>query len=260
MKGVKFTAIAIIISLMSMTLSGCADFFSGIPKDTVMVKEIPQEKPGDVVEYNGVLSEETVKTLSMNAVNKYFENNLSLDDIQFEMYFMDQQGIKSLLADATQNVDRERGFLVEYKEPLKKVASGIYMATVLNIYDPSDVYGVVINAKDGEVLGLSKVNDLGKTMSKNELSHNQLVGYADEFVKDIGDYKLSDLQLGDNFYYRGSVEFYYTKKGTDEVVLSVMLNAPTGQTVGFYKDMMTVLQFLLNKVKMTYMYEKNNKQ
>ncbi|MFF2885805.1 hypothetical protein [Paenibacillus sp. NPDC057967] len=259
MRIVKYVALAVSLTLASMALSGCAAFYTGIPKDTVMVKKIPEQKPGEEVEYNGVLSEETVKTLSMNAVNKYFEHNLSLDDIMFEMYFMDQQGIKSLLADATLNVKMDREFLVEYKEPLKKVASGVYMANVLNIYDSSDVYGVVINAKDGEVLGLSKVNDLSMVKQK-ELSREELESHAHAFVEGIGEYKLSDLELGDTFYYRGSVEFYYMKKGSDEVVLSVLLNAYTGKGIGFYKDMMTVLQFLMNKVKASYLYEEKYKQ
>lgn len=260
MNTVKYIAAVLILSLTAMILSGCAGFYSGVSKDTVMVKKIPEQKPDEVVEYNGVLSEETVKTLSMNAVNKYFEHNLSLDDIVFEMFFMDQQGIKTLLADATSNVKMDRGFLVEYKEPLKKVASGVYMANVMNIYDPSDAYGVVINAKDGEVLGISIVTNPSAEKQQKGLSHEELEGIANEFVESLGEYKLSDLELDDALYYRGSVEFYYIKKNSDEVVLSVLLNANTGQGIGFYKDMMTVLQLLMNKMKSAYLYEEKNKK
>lgn len=260
MSTVKYIAAVLILSLTAMILSGCAGFYTGVSKDTVMVKKIPEQKPDEVVEYNGVLSEETVKTLSMNAVNKYFEHNLSLDDIVFEMFFMDQQGIKTLLADATSNVKMDRGFLVEYKEPLKKVASGVYMANVMNIYDPSDAYGVVINAKDGEVLGISKLTNPSVEKQQKELSHEELEGHANEFVESLGEYKLSDLELDNALYYRGSVEFYYIKKNSDEVVLSVLLNANTGQGIGFYKDMMTVLQFLMNKMKSVYMYEEKYKK
>lgn len=260
MNTVKYIAAALILSLTAMILSGCAGFYSGVSKDTVMVKKIPEQKPDEVVEYNGVLSEETVKTLSMNAVNKYFEHNLSLDDIVFEMFFMDQQGIKTLLADATSNVKMDRGFLVEYKEPLKKVASGVYMANVMNIYDPSDAYGVVINAKDGEVLGISIVTNPSVDKQQKMFTNEELESRANDFVESLGEYKLSDLELDDALYYRGSVEYYYMKKGSDEVVLSVLLNANTGQGIGFYKDMMTVLQFLMNKMKSVYLYEEKYKK
>lgn len=253
MRMAKYAAAFMILSLLSLTLTGCGSFYSGISKDTVMVKKIPQEKPGEMVEYNGVLSEDTVKTLSVNAVNKYFEHNLSLDDILIEMSFMDQTQIKSLLADATRNVDMERGFLVEYKEPLKKVAGGVYMATMMNKYDSSDVYGVVINARDGEVLGLSKVNMSESSRAEKKLTYEDLTNNADEFVKGMGDYKLNDLQLEDSFYLRGGVEFYYKNKNSNEVVLSLLVDMSTGQIIGFYKDMMTILQFII--VKEAYLYQ-----
>ncbi|MGO4370854.1 hypothetical protein [Paenibacillus sp. 2TAB19] len=245
----RMIATLLVVSIFSMLLAGCGSFYSSIPKNTVMVKKINQDKPAEEVEYNGVLSEESVKMLSVNAVNKYFGHNLSVDDILIETTSMDQQQIKAVLADATNDMKMKLGFLVEYKEQLGEVANGIYMSTIVNKYDSEDIYGVVMNAKDGEVVGLSRVDaEKRPTSVDKKFDINGMVAKADQFIETMGDYTQSALEWDDSYYLSGYVtELYYKKKDSDVVELSVLINTLTGEVVGFYKDIMTILQLWIGK-------------
>lgn len=243
-------ATLLVLSLFSLLLVGCGSFYTGISKNTVMVKKINQEKPAEEVEYGGLLSEETVNTLSINAINKYFGHNLSLDDVLIKTASMDQQQIKAVLADATSHMDMKQGFLVEYKDQLNKVAGGIYMSTVVNKYDSEDVYGVVMNAKDGEVIGLSRMNIEKRPSSAENKKYEltEVVGLAEQFIEAMGDYNQDELEWDDSYYLSGYVtELYFKNKGTDEVALSLLVNIGSGEVVGFYKDIMTVLQLWIGK-------------
>ncbi|MDQ0114858.1 hypothetical protein [Paenibacillus harenae] len=244
-------ATLLVVSLFSSLLAGCGSFYTGISKNTVMVKKTNQEKPDAEVEYGGLLSEDTVKTLSVNAVNKYFGHNLSLDDAMIDTSSLDQQQIKAVLADATSEMDMKQGFLVEYREQLIKVAGGIYMSTIINKYDSEDMYGVVMNAKDGEVIGLSKVNIEKRTSSPTESKKYKLtevVGLAEQFIETMGDYEQDALEWDDSYYLNGYMtELYFKNKETDEVALSLLINIGSGEVVGFYKDIMTVLQLWIGK-------------
>ncbi|MCQ6559781.1 hypothetical protein [Paenibacillus mendelii] len=244
--------ISSIILAVSLLLTGCSGFYTSIPKDTVMVKKIIQETPADEVEYNGVLSEETVKTLSISAVNKYYSHNLSLDDIEFEGFSMDQAQIKELLAKNTKDLYGEQGFLVEFKTQLSKVPSGIYIVAVMNKYDATDIYNVVMNAKDGDVVAISKVVISEKTKVEKKptvqrLSELETIG--DQFIAGMDDYKPADLVLDDTSYrYGGSTaELYYKSKENDAIVLNIVIDVDTQKVVGFYKDIMTVLQYIVSK-------------
>lgn len=244
------TTASILAAFFSLiVLTGCGSFYSGITKDTVMVKKINQEKPVEEVNYDGVLSEETVQTLMINTINQKFQNNLSLDDILIEMTYMDQQAIKVLLADATRKTELERGFLVEYKEQLDNVASGMYMATILNRYNTNEMYGVVINARDGELLGLSRSSVYGSAPVEPKapsLNQDELENAAKKILNGMGDYGDAELKVEEGFYFRGIVDLYYMKDG--QIVVSLQMNDKTGEMVGFYRGVMTVLQYMMGKI------------
>lgn len=85
----------VLIILCMVFATGCDRWFDTIQKDTVMVKKLPKEQQSSEVEYEGILSQDTVKTLSLNAVNKYFGERLAKEEIQFELLAVDRTKLLS---------------------------------------------------------------------------------------------------------------------------------------------------------------------
>ncbi|UVI28570.1 hypothetical protein [Paenibacillus spongiae] len=235
-----------------LLLTGCSSFYTSIAKDTVMVKKINQEAQPAEVEYNGVLSEDTLRSLSVSAVNSHYGHNLSLEDVQFEGFAMDQAQIKQLLARDGRQYKTDQSFLVEYKTQLAKVSKGIYILSVMNKYNATDLYNVVMNAADGDVIGISKV-DFVKTAVKDKGSRalrlDELAIIAEPFIANMDGYEPDGLELDDTSLYMigEKTELRYKAKGTDDIVLSLLIDLETRKVTGFYKDIMTALQDIVNK-------------
>ncbi|QJD83842.1 hypothetical protein [Cohnella herbarum] len=238
----------IICSAFLIMLTGCNGLYHAIDKDTVMVKKITKEHTSGKVEYEGVLSEDAMITISLNAINKYFGNNLTPDDIVSELALMKQQEIKLMLADLTKKYNRlNQKFLVEYKSQLSKVPAGIYFVYIANKYDPSDAYSVAVNPRDGDVVSISSNFVKMNTEKQNKLKWDQteLKKIADEFVKGMNDIRVSDLVLDVNEDVKewgGAAELFYKSKEDQSIALCVSIDMSSKQVIGFYKDIMAVLR------------------
>ncbi|MFF3926352.1 hypothetical protein [Paenibacillus lactis] len=160
----KLIAVILCVSFIILT-TACQSVFNTIPKDTVMVKKIIRENENMEEEYEGVLSEDAVKTLSLNAVNKYFDENLTKDELQFDLAVIDQNKFKVMLNEA------EKGLVVtpaggSAAVPELKVndqidfasySSGVYYTTLpLNVNTSQLVLYI------GEGVANGKLTDLGE--------------------------------------------------------------------------------------------------
>lgn len=245
MNGLK---LFIVCSAFLIVLTGCNGLYQSIDKDTVMVKKITKEQTSGKVEYEGVLSEDAMITLSINAINKYFGNNLSVDDIVSELALMNQQEIKLMLADLTKKYNRlNQKFLVEYKSQLSKVPAGIYFVYIANKYDPSDAYSVAVNPRDGDIVSISSnfVKVITEKQKNQKGDQAEFKKIADDFVKGMNDIRLSDLELDFNEdvnEWGSAAELFYKSKDDQSIALCVSIDMNSKQVVGFYKDIMAVLR------------------
>lgn len=242
-------------------LTGCEGWFNAIPKDKVMVKPIMKENPGIEPEYEGLLSQETAKTLSLQAINKYYEMNVTMDELQFESMYVDQNKLNDLLNSSRQQdepaVYYDGKALVGriQKGPsslLDQIPRGLYYVTLTQSEKPYEVYDVVLNAKNGDVL---KISRKGRQQSASQrLTRNAVLDIADRsivanrFIEKKGSYPLSDLTLNQDMTrwdMNGAVEIFYTSKADQTLIYSVTVSLGN-EVSGFSKDLMALFSYNRN--------------
>ncbi|UNK19131.1 hypothetical protein MNQ98_03565 [Paenibacillus sp. N3/727] len=253
----------VMLSIVFMILmTGCGGVFDQIPKDTVMVKKITKEENANEMEYEGVLSQDAVKTLSLNAVNTYFGENIGMEELEYELLFIDQ--IKDLLREAESGVissveprvisSAESAVIprpVEipqvkrrYQADLEPISSGLYYATLTKRADPQESYEIVLNAKDGDIIKVLKGRIVRGFPSYSEEDLAKVIELASPFIEKRGSYSLSDLSFNNAITRWGNVaELYYTSKDGNELKYSVMVDVRAQKVVGFNKDVMALISY-----------------
>ena len=234
-------------------LTGCEGWFNPIPKDKVMVKQIMKENPGIEPEYEGVLSQETVKTLSLKAINTYYEMNVTMDEFLFESIYVDQNKLTDLL-----NSPRPQDGPVVYdvktlpdqnryrdKALLDQIPRGLYYATLTQSAKPNEVYDVVLNAKDGDIVKISR--SAGKQSRVQEIARDKVFDIANRFIQEEGSYPLSELTLNQDMTrwgMDGEAEVFYTSKDNQTLKYSVTVSFYMNGVSGFSKDIMALLSYI----------------
>ncbi|OAB37592.1 hypothetical protein [Paenibacillus glacialis] len=211
----KLIVVVIVCAAFMILTTGCGGLFNAIEKDTVMVKKITIEHKSNEVKYEGVLSQDTVKTLSLNAVNKYYNEKLTMDEVQFELMAVDQKKLKELLDkleyDVIKRSKQNQGFKVNSETELNKIPSGLFYMTLTQSADPNEVYDIVLNARDGDVIKISKVNQNPENADKikkyaynrdknadAEVIMDEVIVIDNPFVQEKESYVLPDLTLDKN--------------------------------------------------------------
>lgn len=249
--------ILVIICASFMILgTGCQGVFDTIPKETVMVKQISRVNETNEAEYEGVLSQDAVKTLSLNAVNKYFDENLTMDEFQFELVVIDQNKFKALLSEAEYvpkvNPAKVPELKLDDQIEFAPYSGGLYYTTLTKLNDPDEVYDIVLNARDGDVIkavkGAETIQNFARTTVEDDLLvkqyMNKVTPLATKFIQDKGSYPLSDLLLNEDMTRTGGVvELYYMSKDGDKLKYAVTVNLKRNEVVGFSKDVMALLSY-----------------
>lgn len=241
----------IVCAVFMFLTTGCGGLFNAIEKDTVMVKKIPKEHKSNEVKYEGVLSQDAVKTLSLNAVNKYFNKKLTIDMVQFELMAIDQKELKDLLDRVAYGVDPQpknnQGFKFDVKTELNKYPNGLFYMTLTLSADHNEVYDIVLNAKDGDVIKIFKADQIPQVVydvKEPNVIVDGVIEIANQFIQDKGSYSLSDLVLNEKDIRYGIVaEIYYMSKDNQSLKYSIMINSRTKQVVGFSKEVMAILSY-----------------
>lgn len=245
---------ALMFMVFLMLLTGCEGWFNAIPKDKVMVKQIMNENPGIEPEYEGVLSQETAKTLSLKAINKYFDMNVTMDELQFESMYVDQNKLNDLL-----NSPRPQEEPVVYygdktlldqiyysdKALLDQIPRGLYYVTLTQSMKPNEVYDVVLNAKDGDIVKISRSS--GKQSRVQEIARDKVFEIANRFIEEEGSYPPSELMLNQDMTrwgMDGEAEVFYTSKDSQTLTYSVTVSFYMNGVSGFSKDIMALLSYI----------------
>ncbi|SYX84091.1 hypothetical protein [Paenibacillus alvei] len=245
---------ALMFMVFLMLLTGCEGWFNAIPKDKVMVKQIMNENPGIEPEYEGVLSQETAKTLSLKAINKYFDMNVTMDELQFESMYVDQNKLNDLL-----NSPRPQEEPVVYygdktlldqiyysdKALLDQIPRGLYYVTLTQSMKPNEVYDVVLNAKDGDIVKISRSG--GKQSRVQEIARDKVFDIANRFIEEEGSYPPSELMLNQDMTrwgMDGEAEVFYTSKDSQTLTYSVTVSFYMNGVSGFSKDIMALLSYI----------------
>ncbi|MBD8497903.1 hypothetical protein [Paenibacillus arenosi] len=244
--------------LLMILGTGCQGVFDTIPKETVMVKPIHRTNAANEAKYEGVLSQDTVKTLSLNAVNKYFDKKLTLNEIQLEMQIIDQNKFKALISEAEYGlipiVEPAPALEVKRAEvPKRKLndqtelasySDGLFYTTLTKMNDPNEIYDIVLNARDGDVVKAARAGTLRDLSSTSEEDNEKVIALATTFIQEKGSYPLSELSLNEDMIRWGSVvELYYMSKDGDKLMYTVSVDLRRNEVVGFSKDVMALLSY-----------------
>jgi len=239
---VKKWIVAFMCIAFLVLLTGCEGWFNAIPKDKVMVKQIMKENPGIEPEYEGVLSQETAKTLSLKAVNKYYEENLTTEEFRFESMYVDQNKLRYLLN--SPRPQKDPAVYYGDKALFDQIPRGLYYVTLTHSVKPDEVYDVVLNAKDGDVV---KISRNGRQQSGSQrIVRDKVFDIANRFIEEKGSYPLSDLTLNQDMTrwdLNGTVEIFYTSKDNQTLKYNVTVSL-LNEVSGFSKDIMALLSYI----------------
>ncbi|WP_141097542.1 hypothetical protein [Paenibacillus aquistagni] len=221
--------------------------FDTIPKDTVMVKKITRED--DEAKYEGVLSQEAVKSLSLNAIHKYLGEKLTKDEVQFDLKVIDQVTFEKMMTYDSlipQPVVLPK-FQLNDQTEWNQISVGLYYITLTSLTESGEVYNVILNAQDGDVLKLIFQEQIIRTFeNKTEDEIQKGIVAAKTFIREKGSYQLSDLSLNDKMTTRrGNVlELFYTNKKRDKIEYAVTVNVSQNKVIGFSKGVMAKFNYM----------------
>lgn len=241
-------AIKLLISGIAclLFLTGCNEFYQPVAKDTVMIKKINQVMPEKKLEYPGTLSENTVKTLSVDAVNRLLNTNLLVEDVNLEVSASDLQGIKSMLYSIIGDTSADP--LVRYKTELNDIPNGIYRVIITKPDNPYIQYTVAMNSKDGDIL---EINNYARTEYSpgkgSKPDKGEAIFTAKQFLKRLSDVNPDELELGeeDSFFWGATNDatLFFRDKKTKNTRYVVSVDLSTKEISGFSKGIMTVLSY-----------------
>jgi len=245
----KFIAVVLCASFLVLA-TGCEGLFNTVKKDAVLVKKISQEHKMSEVKYEGVLAQDTVKTLSLNAVNKTFNEKLKLEEARFELMAVDRKKLEDLLNKTEYGVrpllEQNQKLKMNSETELNKVPGGLFYVTLTRAADPDEAYELVLNARDGEVLKVSSHLSKPAPIEKEpSVIHDGGIEIANRFIQEKGAYALADLIPEEKTARQTAVavEVYYKNKETQSLAYSVRVNLRTNQVIGFSKDIMAILGY-----------------
>ncbi|GIO34420.1 MULTISPECIES: hypothetical protein [Paenibacillus] len=246
-------------------LSGCDGFYQAIEKDTVMVKHIAKDSDAKLVEYNGMLSQETVTRLSINAVNKFYHLKLTSDQVRIGIYSMSQKELENLLAMMEGNYKNYENFKAageREKKALKRIGKRITQftdgLTFVSLQGKTDQSGfeVLMNPKDGKVESIMQRgaeyfndatgSDMNSKMIPKGLSGEEMVHKAEKYLAQIEGTAASAYQLDYQYSYGTTQELYYRTKEPDVGELRLVIDTNAGEFIGFDKDNLSEMWFYNN--------------
>lgn len=240
----KFIPLLVVCFIFPL-LAGCSSLYNPYPKNTVMIKNL-EAKEQFKVQDDALLSEETIKSLGINAINKYFNNHLSKDNVEFELQSIDYSDIKKLLASATSYLNLDQDILDSYIEQLNKVSSGLYFITITNVFNEYDIYGITINPSNGEILRATKAKNFAEVKVSEEdarVDDEKLVQLAKQFAdeKELINTAIDASQIRVYQTMNGLSELYYISDDR-KVMFYFMINYVKNEVVDFSKDVLAAIQ------------------
>lgn len=247
--------IAFLYAIILALMSGCSGYFNNIDKNKVMVKTISKEQTKEEVSYGDLLSLETVNTLSVNAVNKYFDKKLKEEDVQIDLKVVDQEDLRHLFVRLEYGVAPrpEGNKSIDLEAKLKEVPSGLFYVNLGVITDSTIQYNLVINARDGNVLQVKqqinpqvvqeKQHTRVEAYNRESIKMDKVIDSAERFVKEKAGLTSISPQSGeDSMRWRDTVvELFFKDEHNESFIYSVLVDMNTNTVMGFNKGLLVML-------------------
>jgi len=186
-------------------------------------------------------------------VNKYFDEQFKMDGLETEVVTIEENVIKGWLEKEDygsssqarpREVEAPKVMPAPAQEPdYGSITGGLYRILLTKGTEPQEKFEVFLNAKDGDILKVSRTGVQQSSSSRSE-KREDVIQLAQTFIENKGVYPLSELALlEDSIRWGRIVELYYTGLNDREVKYSVMVNIGEGKVYGFSKDAMALLGF-----------------
>ncbi len=142
------------------------------------------------------------------------------------------------------------------KKALDEIPGGLYYVTLTRSANVSETYDVVLNARDGEILKISKTARARTSAESNQ--SERVFDIADRFLQDKINVSISDLTFREDLLrwsmdtggfdidrkYKDTVEVFYTdKQDNKQIRYCIVINTRTSEVTGFSKDIMALLNY-----------------
>lgn len=220
-------------------LPGCGGWLQSIPKDTVMIRPLPEERKSEEAAYEGVLSQEAVKTLSLEAVSRYYEVQLTMDELQFELSVIDSNKLEGLLS-APQEARRQN---LDMKMEIDHLPVGLYFVTLTRTAaEQFAIYELVLSAADGDVLRIDREERIASVPLPTE--RKDVLEIVERFIREKEEGFLNDMEVNAKMSRWGTeTTLFYTNNDQTALKYSVTVNTVTNRVTGFSKDVMALLRY-----------------
>lgn len=158
--------------------------------------------------------------------------------------------MKSTVYGVVSRPKAEQDFTFDPDKDLEPISGGLYYMTLTRKAEPDEVYGLVLNAKDGNILKIIKAKQKKSAeVSVNPLRDPRTLEAANRFMQEKSGSPLSELVLDENIVrWNNAVEVYYTSEDNQSLRYCVLVDDQTKQIVGFSKDVMTLLSYYLGSM------------
>lgn len=132
-----------------LLLSGCSHLFNTIQPDTLMSQKIETNSSNVSSSYNGIVSVDTIKDVSIKAVNSYLQKSLQLDNVAIVVQFYEAETMENLISEW-----KHKPYLFSFSEEVvnslnDELSEGIFIVEMKgDTYD----YQVILTASTGQLL------------------------------------------------------------------------------------------------------------
>ncbi|MBM7569111.1 hypothetical protein [Paenibacillus sacheonensis] len=231
----RFALILASAALLLIT-SGCSSFFEAVPKNVVMVKKYSGvDESSQPLKAGEILSLQTTKSLGLNAVKKYFDKQISEDDVQFELTTVELNALRVLVEhDIRPDVKQDA------EAKLKEVPEGLFYLTIT--FPDNERYELVLNARTGDVLKISnqsQIGDVSAGNSKEMTSHSDSEN-VNKFLQEKEGLNPKDIKETAVFA-EGKASYYLINIENDSLKYVIEFDTQMNKVMGFSKGIMALL-------------------
>lgn len=240
---------SLLIGIVILMLTGCSVFYDSVPKNTVMVKKIGAKEEFKLKE-DGLLSEETIKKLALNAISKYYAHHLNIENVKLELISMDYSRLKDLLASTIRYLNVDQETMDSYLLQLNNASQGLYFVNVTNLFNEFDAYTITINPLDGEILRVAKQKDSvtnkkiysSERESTESVTNDEIKQLAKQYIEqnelENDPIDLSKIEIRNYGIHR---KLYYRSEDA-QVLWHITINPQTKEVLDFSKGIMAVIE------------------
>lgn len=219
MKEIRLTSLVWFGVLM---LSACSNPFNKIQLDTLMTKEINISETDSLAQYTGVLSVDTIKELSVNAVNTYLNQNIALDQSSIVVQFYESKTMETMIAELIR-----KPYSFSYSNQIinqlnEELVDGIFMVSVKN---GEQSYRTILGGSSGQILEVSNQIKEGFAYRDEPLSRSNVLQVGNQYVRNVIGADPNAFVV-DCFqpYFSHDYELYYHDVVSNEVIFMLEIN------------------------------------